>query len=136
MSLFLILMVIGMSGLLFMALPAFAHHAGGHIGGHGLHIGHHVGHTHAGHPAGHSPHAASHSHDTGKGADLSPTFAGIIPSPRTLFSLLAMLGAFGLVMEQLLPFSKPVLLGLALLPAYLVERFIMTPLWNLLVSFS
>lgn len=137
MSIFLILLVIGMSGLLFMAMPAFSHHAGGHIGGHDIAGGHHLGDLSAGaHHAGHVQGGHTHSHDISQGSNSSQTFAGIIPSPRTLFSLLAMFGSFGYVLQHLTPYSIPIVSGLALLPTYLVERFIVTPLWNLLVSFS
>lgn len=128
MSIFLILLVIGMSGLVFMALPAFGHHAGGHAGGHDLSAGHDISHISSAHGTIH--------HDTGNISGHSHTFAGIIPSPRTVFSLLALFGAFGEALEHWTPYARPVVAGIALIPAYLVERLLVTPLWNLLVSFS
>src|SRR5947209_6519026 len=96
---FLTLMVIGLVGLLVMAVPAFARHGGvGH--GHGA-VGH--GHGHGVHGVLHAKSAltdalAKHSD---AGAALTP--AGptrFIPSPRLVFSVLALYGAFGNALER------------------------------------
>ncbi len=133
MSVFITLLVIGLAGLVFMAIPAFGHHA---------QIGH--GASHAGHiapHAGHAPTTAPHTHtvpaphgqqgDAGTGA-----FLGLLPSPRTLFSLLTFYGAFGNLFQQYFHLTMGISALLATLPAYLIERCVATPLWNLLIGFA
>ncbi len=138
MSIFLALLIIGMTGLVFMAIPAFTHHGGGHEIAHDvhLHVNHgsvphaHAGHlTHGGHEA-HLHHATEHS-GTGHGA-----WGGLVPSPRTLFSLLALYGAFGQAIEQLTSLPLWGAAVISLFPTYLFERFVVTPLWFYLLSFS
>ncbi len=123
MSVFIILLVIGLTGLVFMAIPAF----GGHHGA----IGHHVpftGHAHAAHAVhGHPPHTSNSN---------SGTYLGLIPSPRTLFSLLTFYGAFGNLFQQQFHLTVGLSALLAPLPAYLIERFVATPLWNFLLKFA
>src|SRR5689334_11262734 len=114
---FLILMVIGLVGLAMMAIPAFGRH--GHAAaGHGAHhggIGHthgvgHAGHAAAGHAAAHAAgHAAAgHTHAVGQAAKAAVEardaamdvvapggVTRFLPSPRAVFSVLALYGAFG-----------------------------------------
>src|SRR4051812_11608449 len=128
-------MVIGLVGLVMMAIPAFGRHghapggahgqlghggAGGHALGHGGHVGH-AGHvaqvTHAGHAA--SAASAGHvdapatgdalTHAPAPGKEIVPAGTSalrFLPSPRAIFSVLALYGAFGnaLVQAAQLPF--------------------------------
>lgn len=122
---FLILMVIGLVGLAMLAIPAFSRHglrgsAHGHLPAHG--------HAHAPHlPAhGHAPHQELLAATTA-----SSGIARWLPSPRGIFTALALYGAFGNALLE--AFHLPALaaaLG-ALLPTLIVERFAVRPLWNL-----
>jgi hypothetical protein len=150
MSLFLALMIIGLTGLVVMAIPFLGRHGHGHAASHSLsHAGHgtmHIGHGHgAGHvgPAG-SGHAAAHGAGTHSAAQGKEAAAGnapgglarLMPSPRAIFSFLALYGAFGNALVEMghLPIWMAGLL--ALLPAFLLERYAVTPLWNLLLRFQ
>jgi hypothetical protein len=137
---FLTLMVIGLVGLMVMAIPAFAHH--GHLpptAGHGGALGHGV---HGGHALG-----TGHGHglQTGQGTSKEIVPADVaagsgllrwIPTPRAIFSMFALYGAFGnaLIEAAGLPFLTAALV--ALIPALLVERLAVTPLWNLIFRFQ
>ena len=112
---FLTLMVIGLVGLLVMAVPAFARHGAiGHGHGHGVH--------------GVAP---------AKGAIVSSAGATrFIPSPRLIFSVLALYGAFGNALERAFHLTPLVAALVAVVPAGLVERFCVTPLWNLIFRFA
>jgi len=134
---FLTLMVIGLVGLAAMALPAFAHGHGA-LSGHGLPGG-------AAHGLGaHSP-TLGHAHappsisggrnaveqwvpaDPGHGSRLR-----LMPSPRAVFSVLALYGAFGNACAHALHLP-PLLAALAaVLPALLVELVLVRPLWRVL----
>ncbi len=152
MSLFLMLMIAGLVGLALMALPGLGRH--GHAGTaptapHGLgHVGHgaiHGGHgaIHSGHGAGHaaSSHAAG-SHAAGSHASGGSSGRGntnlfrLIPSPRVIFSLMTLFGAVGYGLNEIghLPPWPAGLL--AVIPALLVERYAVTPLWNFLFRFQ
>lgn len=112
---FLTVMVIGLVGLVVMALPAFARHGGAAAGGHAAHHA-----LHAGAPGHHPPVGATR----------------FVPSPRLVFSLLALYGAFANAFVGALH-SSALVAGLgAVLPAVAVERFAVTPLWNLLFRFQ
>jgi hypothetical protein len=60
---------------------------------------------------------------------------GYLPSPRLVFSMLALYGAFG---NALVAANLPVVVAalLAIVPAGLVERFAVTPLWRTLFAFE
>ena len=118
---FLIIMVSGLAGMLVMALPGFFSHG-------------HSGHGHAGHGHGaHSSHAAAH----GGKMTVQPNGAlRLVPQPRTILSLTALYGAFGLLLEQTAQWSVwPAALG-AVVPAVMVERFILRPLWSWAMRFQ
>ncbi|HEX5747044.1 MAG TPA: hypothetical protein VFZ09_12430 [Archangium sp.] len=108
---FLIVMCVGLVGLSAMAIPGVFHH--GHLG----------------HGSGHVTHAPGHVAHAGHG------FMHFLPEPRLLFSLLALYGAFGNVLALTLSSLWLVAL-LALLPALLVERFVLAPLWKLAFQFQ
>lgn len=112
---FLTLMVIGLAGLLVMAVPAFGRHGAPH---HAL-------------LAGHVARLAAGQGSTA----LVQKLPAILPSPRTVFSVVALYGAFGNVLVA-------AHLGLgwaalaAIVPTAIVERFAVTPLWRLLFRFE
>jgi hypothetical protein len=148
---FLILMVVGLVGLAVMALPAFSRHAGaGHIGptGHAAHAALHAGHaaSHLGHVAKLA--AAKPGATTTAGTALAKAAGGalaaesparltrFVPSPRLIFSLLALYGAFGNALERAAHISPVAAALVAIVPALAVERFLVTPLWNLVFRFE
>ena len=138
---FLTLMVIGLVGLAMMAIPAFGRHGHahpGHAGHHGGALGRGAGHAHAPHALG--PARAANGGEASEQiipADAAP--AGVwrfVPSPRAVFSVLALYGAFAnaFVVEAHL---SALVAGLAaVVPALVFERFAVTPLWNLLFRFQ
>jgi hypothetical protein len=141
---FLILMVIGLVGLAMMAIPAFARHGTApahgpaHLPGHGpVH-----GHPHLpAHPPAHAPAHASHANGPDHEMLPAPAAArsGIarwVPSPRGVFTALALFGAFGNVFID--AFHLPFLLAAlaAIVPTLVVERFAVRPLWNLVFRFQ
>ena len=127
---FLAFIVIGLVGILLMALPAFSQHGGL---GHGHGVGHALGHT------AHAPHALS-AHGVGTAlADKSlvPAEVGhtgrlgqLIPSPRTIFSMAALYGAFGNALVHAAHLPTGTAAALAVVPALLVERVLLRPLWT------
>ena len=128
---FLVLMVVGLVGLGVMAVPAFVRHGGP---GHGTHAVHAL---RAGHVAklapGRTTGSASHALATSGARGTAMT--RFVPSPRLVLSLLALYGAFGNVLIAAhLPTWAAVLV--AIVPAGLVERFAVTPLWRTLFRFE
>jgi len=128
---FLTLMVVGLVGLAMMAIPALGGHGHGHIGtlhGHGGSIGH----------AGHGHSAPVHqSNDALVIADPAPEKKlGYLPSPHAIFSFLALYGAFGNALLRAGHCSQLFSAVAALLPALLVERFLVRPLFSLLFRFQ
>ena len=142
MSIFLILMIAGLFGMALLSIPALGHHGGG-AGLHG-----HVGHalpsaTHA--AIGHAP-AAGHALPSGAnpaahnaaGRPAATNNAGgarFVPTPRIVFSIIAAFGAFGYMGVEVFHLAPVLAAILALVPAILVERLALTPLWNLLLGF-
>lgn len=134
---FLILMVIGLVGLVAMAIPAFGHGHGALSGHNGL-SGHAALHGAAAHGIGHA--AATPQVGSARGAlsQLLPADPAhesrlrFLPSPRALFSVLALYGAFG--NAALHAFHLPLLLAAlgAAMPALLVEWGLVRPLWRVL----
>jgi len=115
---FLILMVVGLVGLAVMALPAIGRHGTVTHGVHALRAGHVAKLVTPGKALAHTA---------------APTTAvtRFVPSPRLVFSTLALWGAFGNVLVAAhLPVWAAALL--AIVPAALVERFAMQPLWRTL----
>lgn len=141
MTVFLALMVAGLTGLIVMAIPAFGRHAQigtphglGGTGHGGLHLG-------PGHAAA-QPGAAATGHGltaAGRGAAAPAGPAPLdltrfLPSPRMVFSLLALYGAFGNVLHGSLHLVTPIAAVLAVIPAALLEKFAVTPLWNTMIG--
>jgi hypothetical protein len=120
---FLTLMVVGLAGLVAMALPALARHGG-------------AGHAHAALQAGHVGKLAAPSHvSTALVAAKPMSMTRFLPSPRLVFSMAALYGAFGNVL-----LAAHLALGwaalAAIVPAALVERFAVTPLWRLVFRYQ
>ncbi len=126
-------MVVGLAALAAMALPALGRHA--NVGRSALH---------AGHAATLAPVRAAaalvpvRGTAAAQGALVHATPTGMtrfLPSPRLVFSLLALYGAFGNVL--LAVHLAPLWAGLvAIVPAAIVERFAVTPVWRLLFRFQ
>ena len=119
-------MVIGLVGLAAMAIPAFGHSHGA-LSGHG---------------AGHGPHGVSNAaaapHARAVWQQLPPADPAhesrwrLLPSPRTVFSVLALYGAFGNAGVRAFHLSFALAALAALLPTLLVEWLFVRPLWNAL----
>jgi hypothetical protein len=133
---FLTLMVIGLVGLVVMALPALtgiAHGHGGAASGHG-------GTAHG--PLGLRGLGALR----GKGgaeaglavSAKSVAWTGLrfVPSPRFIFSLLALYGAFGNALVHAAHLGGMAAAIVAIFPTVLVERIAVAPLWNLAFRFQ
>jgi hypothetical protein len=126
---FLTLMVVGLAGLVAMALPALARHGG-------------AGHAHAALHAGHvgklaAPGHASTALVAAKATSLARP-SGVtrfLPSPRLVFSVAALYGAFGNVLLAA-HFALGWAALAAIVPAALVERFAVTPLWRLVFRYQ
>ena len=122
-------MVAGLVGLVIMAIPAVGR-------GHGmLGNGGHSAHPLLGH--GHAHGSAA----TAKGelipADLSHSNAlRWIPSPRTVCSSLALYGAFGNALVHAAHLSFAAAAITAVIPALLIERLLLNPLWNFVFRFQ
>jgi hypothetical protein len=129
-AMFLILMVIGLVGLAAMAIPAFGHSHGA-LSGHGVHggVAHGVGHA-----------AATPSLASGRGAlqqvlPADPAHDSawrFLPSPRAVFSVLALYGAFGNAGVHAFHLPTVVAALVAIAPALLVELSLVRPLWRVL----
>ena len=143
MSAFLVVMLIGIVGLVLMAIPGLNRHghsiqAAGHGAAHGL--GHSAPHTAGTHVGTRSSGSTSVSGAGGAAKDALPSsLAGMlrwIPSPRMVFSLMTLYGGFGIALADGAHVSKILAALLAILPAALIERFAVTPCWNMLMTFE
>lgn len=130
---FVILMVIGLAGLVVMALPAVTGLAHSH-GAAPPHAAHALLSTRAlGLLKGKSGQSAVGG---GGASSVASTFLRFLLSPRIAFSLFALYGAFGNALEHTLHLRPMVTALAAVLPALLVERFAVSPLWNLAFRFQ
>ena len=127
MSVFFILLLVGLVGLALLGLPGLLR-AGSHAGhvGHGGHVGH-VG-AHAGHGTHHGTHPVPVGNKSGTSE--SSALPHWIPEPRVLCTLTALTGAFGNLAHHLLQSGTLPALAVGLVPALLVERVALRPLWN------
>src|SRR5277367_910381 len=127
---FLTLMVVGLVGLVVMALPALTGLAHGHgAGGHGSHGA--LGLRGLG--------ALRGKGEVGLAVSAkSVAWAGarFVPSPRLVFSLLALYGAFGNALVHAAHLGGAAAALVAIVPAWLVERLAVAPLWNLAFRFQ
>jgi len=119
---FLTLMVVGLVGLVMMAIPA--------LGGH-RHLGHVQTHAHV-HVHGHGTGVAHHGTHTHTARD----GLRFLPSPRALFSLSALYGAFGNALVRAAHLTTTRAALLAIVPALLTEWLLIRPIWNLLFRFQ
>jgi hypothetical protein len=146
-------MVIGLVGLAMMAIPALGRRGAAPTShGHAA-LGHHA--AGAGHslPAHGHVHAPAHGHvappavkatalEPARGHEMLPADAkpsGVarwLPSPRVVFTVLALYGAFGNALVEALHLTVVLAALVAVLPTLLVERFAVRPLWNLLFRFQ
>ena len=128
---FLALTVIGMVGLVMLALPA--------LGGH-----HHWPPSHGQGGGAHAPgplagHGHGHPDAAGDRSTLTIPAHGarrFIPSPRLIFSLCALYGAFGNALVHAGHLSVPLAALVAPLPVLLAERLLVRPVWGLLFRFQ
>ncbi|HXN46783.1 MAG TPA: hypothetical protein VN893_09115 [Bryobacteraceae bacterium] len=131
---FLTLMVIGLAGLVVMALPALGGHGHGHSSA--FHHGAHGGFSLRKLGAlfrGTLFNAKSGRPESGS---LARRLVRFLPSPRLVFSLLALYGAFGNALVHAGHLRPLVAALVAILPVLLVERLAVTPLWNLAFRFQ
>ncbi len=147
MTVFITLMVVGLVGLVMMAIPGMNRHGHAGAGGHGIAHGglrlgsgtHAAGHApvHAGHaPAGAHAHTAVRAPGQAKTPETDAGLARFIPSPRSIFSLLTAYGAAGYAFVGAAHLT-PLLAGLlAVVPAFLLERYAFTPMWNAMLQFQ
>ncbi len=133
---FLIVLVIGLVGLVAMAIPAFGHSHGG-LSGHsapGTLV--HGAHVH-GASIGHASSPSVLANTRGALQHLLPADTAhasgwrFVPSPRAVFSVLALYGAFGNAALHAFHLPPSIAALAAALPALLVERLLVRPLWNL-----
>jgi len=136
MTIFLVMMIVGMIGMLLMALPGLLGHGHGDAGGaHGTHDFH--SEMPVAHPAS-AGNIAAHGHnghDAGEGhTHADAGLMRFIPSPRVVFSILALWGAFGHICRETLHQTMPVAGGVGLFLALLVNHIAIRPLWKLLMK--
>ena len=146
MSVFLIVMIIGMVGLALMAIPGISRGHGVHVSGHGsLHTGHASGghstgrvggpaHTSTNTGAG-ATSASSHSTDSLVEANMAASLRWF-PSPRAAFSIMTLFGGFGYAFETGAHLKEGIAAILAIILAALVERYAVGPAWNSLMQFE
>ncbi len=144
---FLFCLILGVVGLILMALPGLNHHTsiGGH---HGLHIGSHSGghgdvvaHSSGAHSHPSGGHAPAHDalQPANAGSNLQPSgfeLSSLIPTPRAIFTVMALFGAFAIALQESLHLSTPISGVAALVPAVAIEYFVARPLWNWMFSFQ
>ncbi len=133
---FLTLIVIGLAGLVTMALPALR--IGGHLGaGHaasGPAGAHGLGARGLG-PHGAGAHARGVGAAPGRGGLLDGTI-GFLLHPRAVFSVLALYGAVGNALVHA-GHLRPLVAGAAaVVPALAMERLVVAPLWSLMFRYQ
>lgn len=135
---FLILMVIGLTGLIVMAVPAFGRHGGagklGHSHGHALHLPKLAAKSAPPAAPGHA--LVPSGHDALVRTDATAGMMRFVPSPRLIFSVLALYGAFANALVHAAHLTTLAAALVAILPALAVERLAVTPLWNWLFRFQ
>jgi hypothetical protein len=126
-------MVIGLVGLVMMAVPALGGHRHLpqiHAQGHAAGVGHHAGGHAGGLPRGDAPAA----HAVAAGA--IRTGLRFIPSPRAGFSVFALYGAYGNALVHAAHLTHGPAALIAVGPALLTEWLLIRPIWNLLFRFQ
>lgn len=126
---YLVCMVVGLVGLVLMAIPGLGRHGhAAHTGGHAGHIGGHAGHAGGGHA-----HGAARG---GKGGSVSDSLIRPTLSVRMIFSLLAMFGAVGYALSDSTRLAATAIVAASLASALALELMVMTPLWNFFMRFQ
>ena len=135
---FLTVVVIGLVGLFMMALPALGghHHWPGQGHGHGHGGSAAATHGAAGAGAGHAGATSGHGLDRPALVPVGHSSLRFLPSPRTIFSLCALYGAFGNALVHAAHLSQTTAALVAIAPALVVEWVLVRPLWNLLFRFK
>ncbi len=139
MGYFITVMAIGLAGLVMLALPGLLR---GHLGFVGHHIpsgAHGAGHVLSGssHGAVHAVSSAAHAtaagqHNLQSAGSGRNWLNGLIPSPRAIFSLLALYGAFGNALDKAAHLPLVMAGILAIVPAIIIEKLVVKPIWNLI----
>ena len=125
---FLTAMVLGLVGLIAMAVLGLSH--GRHHGQHSSHGHHEVGIGHNHHAHGTHQHS-SHSHGSSEHNALGQLL--IFLSPRAIFSLALGFGAVGMTVSFLPQFLAVIVAGAG---AILFERLLVQPYWNAMFKFA
>ena len=142
---FVVLMIVGLGGLFFMAMPAFGRHGHAHAHAH-AHGGRGGRFLPRGPRAGRAATVATDASGVAGAASAAgkPVPAetpvervlALVPSPRAVCSVLALYGAFGNALVRAGHVRFGVAAIVAVIPALLVERFVVRPVWNLLFRFE
>ncbi len=119
---FLTVMVVGLVGLVTMAVPA--------LGGH-RHLGHIRTHGPVRAPGSSLAQPAGQTHAPAPREGLR-----FLPSPRALFSVAAFYGAFGNALVRAAHLATARAAVIAIVPALLMEWLLIRPIWNLLFRFQ
>ena len=128
MDFFLVAFVLGVAGLVVMAVGALGHHG---AGGRGTGPHAHGAHVHGAHARGANTHAAVHG--TAQGAVRDTVLA--LASPRVLFALLLGVGAAGLLLRPLLH-GGVLLAAVAFALGVMFERGAVAPMWRFVERFA
>ena len=121
----------GLTGLAMMAIPGLNRH--GHAGA--GHSGVHVGHAHSGFGGHHASHTVQ-TNAAKSGQAVNTGAAWHIPSPRAIFSFIALYGASGYLLANVVHLEPRFVMAIAVAPAFLLENLVFTPFWNLLFRFQ
>ena len=135
MDFYLFALLLGIGGLLLMAVLGLGH-------GHGAVSGHHAptpGHgAHGAAPHHHGPTLPNlkghHAHDGARPSRGHTHLLGLL-APQVLFGLLLGFGAVGTLLHPLIRLPL-VLLSVALVGAWSFQRGLMAPLWTFLLGFA
>jgi len=137
MDLYISSLLLGAVGLGAMALSGIGNRGHSNAHGHGDgggHAGHGGAHGHGGHAHGHGEHGhGQHGHSHFSDSLAGRTFWSIT-SPRFLFSFALGFGAAGELFKSTL--SGPLLLAIAIAGGVLLERLLVSPLWNFTMRFA
>ena len=142
MDLYISSLLLGAIGLGAMALSGVGSRGHSNAHGHGDgggHAGHGGGHVHGGHGHGPGQHGRGEpAHGAHGHSHFSDSLAGrtfwSITSPRFLFSFALGFGAAGELFKSTL--SGPLLLAIAIAGGVLLERLLVSPLWNFTMRFA
>jgi hypothetical protein len=130
MDLYISSLVLGASGLTAMALSGLGSHghsSGAHGHGHAHAHGH--GHGHGVAHTAHAHHATAHHVQTAASKTL-----WAMASPRVFFGFFLGFGVAGELLRRVV--GGPVLVGVAIVGAIVLERALMSPLWNFSMRFA